>query len=1148
MPDLIKWLFIVLGVVLISSWLTHREPPAQKPTPPPPKVIITPKPTPVEPSVLTVNGQAISQREFAQAFEEVLAQQRQLYAQFGQDFDEVLKGAEGAYLLLRLKGEAAEELIRQALQEQAAAQLGVKVSDVQIAERFQQEYQRILDFYRQRNGWSEQDISDRLREEGSSLEEFQQRIRELVAETLKQEALQAAVAGEIPLDDAALLAYLEKNSARYTAEAIRPFSPTDHELRAFWEKHQDQYGQVRVRVRHILIRVAQDAPEDQVEAAQAKIAEIQQKLAEGADFAQLARDHSEDPGSRERGGDLGFIDATMPYIKEFKEAALPLETGQVSEPVRTRLGFHLIKADAREEQTLENIREQLQQGFQSERETESLRDWIARAKAGQTGRELIHARFILVTTQAAAEKLAELLVAGEDFEALARAYSEDGATAQDGGDLGWFAAGRFGPEFDEIVAALEVGQVSRVFATPFGSMAVKLEARAPEPSFETVRPRVQQDFLKEERERRFGPWYDQVRADARIQIDDLVLAAHFLERHNKLDEAILAYERLIYQKSVQDSYLAYYLAQVYQTRLAQVQKEKRELAGQPNKQAELEALDQQIDELTALVVKYLIETVQSAGGDADLFETILGLDDSNAWVHYKYGLWLYGEGEVEDAVVQIRRAIDLDPQLTEALVLYGDILRGYHSFGTAAEYYERALALLPKSEAIQRKLAEAYVGATLWEQARELYRTLLEKHPEDPALLAALGEVSFGAGDWDAAETFFIEAIAKDPQTSYQLKLANLYLTANRAREAQGLYVEILESSPDEVDAYLGLGQAYELQEMRAEALQAYLTGYEKAGLRSLWEELGEKILALDPDRLEIRLELAESYQAQHRFEEAIAHYQAILERHPTDRQQSRALFGIGVSRRGQAEYAMAKEAFLAALAVTEDERQRVGILKELLEVERVIIGVGQPLSELGLDALHELAVLYIKLNQPDEARAALEQLQSENAEHRAEEVAALWAQLEKPQQANLGPDGRPGQPVEILEARQIEPGESHPPYNSVPPTSGWYQSLIAAWDTYEEHIPDEIQVNNLRLGGVLVQYRPDLAPEILRDLTELISQMRAEADACKLILAPYEGLDSAFALTAWGRIDKFDDFDVGRIVQFILAWMDKGPEPTPCP
>ncbi|MBI3659549.1 peptidylprolyl isomerase, partial [Candidatus Acetothermia bacterium] len=599
MSDLLKWVIIGLGLVLLVSLLTNKEPSKKPPSKPKSPEVITkpmekmPAETPAEPSAFTVNGEAVSQKEFDKAFEDSLAQQRQLYKQFGQDFDKMLQGAEGAYMKLRLKGEAAENLIQKKINAQAAKKYGVSVSDTQVDDRFKKEYQRVLDFYKQRNGWAEKDIEEKLKEQKSSLDEFKKQIRAFVVDTLKQEALQAAVSGEIELNDVEVLAFIEKDPSRYSQEIVKPFNPIDAELKAFWGKHPDQFGQSRVHVRHILIRVAQDAPDEVVKAAQAKIAEVQKKLSDGADFGELAKAYSEDPGTKDRGGDLGFVDEKTPFIKEFKDVALKLQAGQLSEPVRTRFGFHLIKADAREDLTLEQLRPQLKEAFQEAKQTELVNDWITRAKAGKTGRELTHARFILVA-QTESQKVGELLKNAEDFDKLVKAYSKDGATVDEGGDLGWFSVGRFGPEFDDAVSKLEIGHVSGVFATPLGELVVKLEARESEKTFEQVRELVKEDFLSAEREDRFKKWYDKTRTQAQINFQDPLLTAYSLEHDNKIEDALASYQKLLDDKTLKDPYVAYYIARIYQNKITQAQKQHKDLEKQSDKKTELEALDKQI--------------------------------------------------------------------------------------------------------------------------------------------------------------------------------------------------------------------------------------------------------------------------------------------------------------------------------------------------------------------------------------------------------------------------------------------------------------------------------------------------------------------------------------------------------------------------
>lgn len=153
---------------------------------------------------------------------------------------------------------------------------------------------------------------------------------------------------------------------------------------------------------------------------------------------------------------------------------------------------------------------------------------------------------------------------------------------------------------------------------------------------------------------------------------------------------------------------------------------------------------------------------------------------------------------------------------------------------------------------------------------------------------------------------------------------------------------------------------------------------------------------------------------------------------------------------------------------------------------------------------------------------------------------------------------GKPGQGVTIQGQTHIRRGAAHPPYKSIPPTSGWhYADATAPWGISESPIDDEVQVHNLEHGGVLIQYKPSgitpgLDEELINKLKGLVERLREEPKYCKLILAPYPGLDTKIALTAWGRIDKFDieQFDESveqRIKRFIDAWIDRGPERAAC-
>ncbi len=136
--------------------------------------------------------------------------------------------------------------------------------------------------------------------------------------------------------------------------------------------------------------------------------------------------------------------------------------------------------------------------------------------------------------------------------------------------------------------------------------------------------------------------------------------------------------------------------------------------------------------------------------------------------------------------------------------------------------------------------------------------------------------------------------------------------------------------------------------------------------------------------------------------------------------------------------------------------------------------------------------------------------------------VVAQWA-------ANL-----PGSPVASLGNDHIQSADQpHAPYNSDPPTSGPHLGYIAPWGIHTAPIPKELQVHNLEDGGVAVQYHcPQGCRELVRQLTAIVRRYDHQ-----VLVAPYPEMDRTIALTAGGRIDKFDAFDEKRIVCFIEAY-----------
>ena len=108
---------------------------------------------------------------------------------------------------------------------------------------------------------------------------------------------------------------------------------------------------------------------------------------------------------------------------------------------------------------------------------------------------------------------------------------------------------------------------------------------------------------------------------------------------------------------------------------------------------------------------------------------------------------------------------------------------------------------------------------------------------------------------------------------------------------------------------------------------------------------------------------------------------------------------------------------------------------------------------------------------------------------------------------------------------------DPHLPYNSDPPTSGPHLPYIAPWGIHTRPIPPELQVHNLEDGGVLLQYNCE-CPELVAKLVEVVKRYQDH-----VILAPYPGMKSKIALTAWTRLETLDEFDEARVVRFVKAY-----------
>lgn len=138
---------------------------------------------------------------------------------------------------------------------------------------------------------------------------------------------------------------------------------SDKQVREFYDSHPDLFRRpAQVRASHILVKLSANPTKEEKQEALKKIEDIQKRINNGEDFAELAKKYSDGPSGK-RGGDLGYFSKGQ-MVKPFEDAAFSMEIGQVSGPVKTMFGYHLIKVtDKRPESTMkfEQVKNQLKE-------------------------------------------------------------------------------------------------------------------------------------------------------------------------------------------------------------------------------------------------------------------------------------------------------------------------------------------------------------------------------------------------------------------------------------------------------------------------------------------------------------------------------------------------------------------------------------------------------------------------------------------------------------------------------------------------------------------------------------------------------------------------------------------------------------------
>ena len=296
----------------------------------------------------------------------------------------------------------------------------------------------------------------------------------------------------VPTRLKAFLAYVDKDG--FVDEVEVP----EEELRSYYERHISDYREPKqVRARHILIRPERSIEnrEEALKAAKEKAEAILKRLKAGEDFAELAREFSQDPGSASKGGDLGYFGRGT-VVQPFEEAAFALEKGQLSDLVETEYGFHIIRVDdirGGKTTPFEEARKEIEMILKRERSQEEARKRMVAFR--------------------------RLFEEGASLETLEKEASGRGIRTR---LTGFFTEQDRGEELvrdaklRDAVFTLEAGGVSRIVETPQRFYVIKVVERVERhvPPYEDVADKVKETLLREK-----------ARKLARKKAEDLLKAA-----------------------------------------------------------------------------------------------------------------------------------------------------------------------------------------------------------------------------------------------------------------------------------------------------------------------------------------------------------------------------------------------------------------------------------------------------------------------------------------------------------------------------------------------------------------------------------------------------------------------------------------------
>jgi len=358
-----------------------------------------------------------------------------------------------------LREQVLDKLISENIQMQMAERSGLRISDQQL--------NQTIENIAKQNGMSLKKFQKALEKDGIKYAQAREQIRR---ERIISEVQRYRVGNKIQISEQDVDGFLN---------SVRGKKATAEEY----------------RLGHILVQVPSQASREQLKKAKNKAASLVKKLRKGADFAQTAVANSEGRNAL-KGGDLGWRkEAELPSL--FSDVAPGLNKGQVSDPIRSNSGFHIIKVTDK-------------------------RGGVSKLVQQTRARHILIQKNE-IRSEAESKKLIDNLYKriqkGEDFAKLAKKFSDDPGSKVNGGDLNWINDGDMVPSFEKTMKATKKNQTSKPFKSRFGWHVLQVtDHRKKDMGQEIQRNQARQLLYSRRFEEELPVWLRQIRSDAYVEI------------------------------------------------------------------------------------------------------------------------------------------------------------------------------------------------------------------------------------------------------------------------------------------------------------------------------------------------------------------------------------------------------------------------------------------------------------------------------------------------------------------------------------------------------------------------------------------------------------------------------------------------------